>query len=469
MSPAPGSFAWLLAHDVRLNWRRFAGMLGAAGKLRAWLIAAAGGVAAHLLAWPIAVWLGPLWQNLQTSGATSAPMAALLLSLFTWMIAQSLFGAMRVLYDRGDLDLTLGSPLSVHRIFAAKALAVAGSTFGSIAVLALPLANMGALTGNIAWLSAYPTLAALALIATALALVLAIGLFFLFGARRARLLTQLSAAFIGGAFVLALQIIAILPDATQASIMTWFAAHTMGETSLALLPVRAALGEPAAIVWLVLMGCVALAGAVWLMSERFAQASLAAAGTTDTDRCITSGHIASGQIASEAGRGAGFRTGLGPALRRKEWRLLLRDPGLFAQLGLQIVYTIPLVVVLLRSGSLPTGVAVAPALVVIAAQVAASLAWITVSGEDAPELIASAPVTPSAVDRAKLWAVAGPVLALTALPLAALLLAAPLAALVAFVLSPAPAPRRRCSISGIRCPAAGAACCAAIHNRSSWR
>ena len=44
--------------------------------------------------------------------------------------------------------------------------------------------------------------------------------------------------------------------------------------------------------------------------------------------------------ASHKARGNGrirFRSGLGRNLRRKEWRLLVRDPGIFAQLALQIV------------------------------------------------------------------------------------------------------------------------------------
>ena len=51
--------------------------------------------------------------------------------------------------------------------------------------------------------------------------------------------------------------------------------------------------------------------------------------------------------------GAGIaRCGSAPAcgqtLRRKEWRLLRRDHSVFAQLSLQIIYTVPLAVVLLR-------------------------------------------------------------------------------------------------------------------------
>src|SRR5207245_9347590 len=109
-----------------------------------------------------------------------------------------------------------------------------------------------------------------------------------------------------------------------------------------------------------------------------------------------------------------------------EWRLLRRDHGIFAQLSLQIIYTVPLAVVLMRGvENIPLALAVAPAIVVIAAQIAASLAWITVSGEDAPELIAAAPILREHVELAKITAIGLPVLMILALPVAGLALLSP--------------------------------------------
>lgn len=439
MSPAPGTFLWLLANDVRLNWRRFAGMLGGAGQLlvadpskahgfhrRAWVMTLAAVLVSHLLAWPVAVWFGSLWDGSRTDSTASGIMAGVVVSVFSWMIAQSLFGVMRTLYDRGDLDLLLGSPLHVGRIFAAKSAAVAASTMTSVAVLVLPLANMGALLGRPAWLAVYPVLASLALMATAFALLMSLALFFLLGPRRARNTIQLTAAAIGGGFVLAAQIVLLLPDDLQARVLAWLAHMTAADTavmSILSLPVRAVSGDVAALGLLAAIASLLFALAVLLLAEHFAKASLSAVGLGDAKPLAPSAHRRQ------------FRTGPGPSLRRKEWRLLWRDAGLFAQISLQVIYTIPLVIVLLKSGSLPVGVAVAPSLVVITAQIAASLAWITVSGEDAPELIASAPVAPSAVDRAKLLAIAAPVLALLAVPVAALAFMSPGAALAALLMA----------------------------------
>jgi ABC-2 type transport system permease protein len=411
MRPAPGSFLWLVAHDVRLNWRRFTDMLGGANVIGLTALFVGGAIVLHVVAWPAVLWLGP---HVHGDGATMMPLATVVFCIFTWMIAQGLFGVTRTLYDRGDLDLLLGSPLPAARILAAKAAAIAASTLGSIGLLVIPLANVGALLGNPAWLATYPTLIALALIATSLGLGLSIGLFFLLGPRRARLYTQMTGAFIAGAFVLGAQIIAILPLHLRDGIIAWFATAgaAQGFTRNAVfLPVDAALGDGRAVIVLFAIGLGLFALAVNVLATRFATATLAASGAPSGNGAIL-----------HAVRPIGFHTGLARNLRRKEWRLLARDPNLFAQLGLQIVYTIPIAVVLLRSEALPTALALAPTIVVIAAQVSASLAWLMVSGEDAPELMTSAPVQTSEVDRAKLTAVALPVSVIIAAPLAGLAL-----------------------------------------------
>jgi ABC-2 type transport system permease protein len=411
----PGSFLWLVGHDVRLNWRRFAGMFGGAGPRLVVASLMAGVVGLHLVAWPVARALSPL---LFGPGDGSA-VAVLIGCVFTWMIAQSLFGASRALYDRGDLDLLLASPLPPRRVFAAKATAVAASTFGSIAVLLLPVAHAGAVTDRVEWLAVYPLLAGLTLAATAVALALAIVMFFGVGPRRARIYIQTTGAVIGGAFVLGAQLLAMLPGEARGGVLAWFRsvgadAGMPGQILRAAvsLPVRALAGDPGAMAALLISALVLFLAVVELLSERFARASLAAAG-------------AAGSVSAKTGGGTksrAFRPGAGRALRTKEWRVLARDPNLFAQLGLQIVYTIPVAVVLLRSETLPAVLAVAPTIVVIASQVSASLAWLTVSGEDAPELIATAPVRPGSVDRAKLAAVVLPVSLILAVPLAGLAL-----------------------------------------------
>jgi ABC-2 type transport system permease protein len=99
----------------------------------------------------------------------------------------------------------------------------------------------------------------------------------------------------------------------------------------------------------------------------------------------------------------------GQALRRKEWLLLLRDPWLMSQSLMQLLYLLPPFFLLSRMfyEEGPGTALLVPVLIMAAGQLAGGLAWLAISGEDAPDLIASAPVTATRVWRAKAEAVAG--------------------------------------------------------------
>jgi ABC-2 type transport system permease protein len=394
----PGSLAWLVVHDIVLNWRRFADMFG---RLRpAAVLALCIGLLAllHLLAWPIVKWVVRIMQESWATGGQGLTIPFVF--TLAWMTAQGLIGAARMFHERGSLDLMLASPLPVRRMLAARALAIAASSLGSVAILVLPVANVGAVLDGPGWLLAYPALTGLALIGTAAGLALAVWLFLAFSPRRARLIAQLSAAVVGGAFLLAMQVAALLPAVTRTGIAEALSQSYLAKAVTSISPA-----------WLALVGAALFAAAVLALSEPFRRASLRAAGApADADESGTTRH-----------RALQFGAGVGRTLRRKEWRLLTRDPNLFAQLSLQIIYTVPLAVVLVRGlEHIPVATALAPAVVVIAAQIAASLTWIAVSGEDAPELIASAPVGRSEVELAKLTSIAVPVLVILVLPLAGL-------------------------------------------------
>jgi ABC-2 type transport system permease protein len=103
----------------------------------------------------------------------------------------------------------------------------------------------------------------------------------------------------------------------------------------------------------------------------------------------------------------------------------------------------------------------------IAAQVAASLAWITVSGEDAPELIAAAPVSRAEVESAKIAAVGVPILVIVAPALLGLaLVSGSIALLVTLFAAAAGLSTALAQSLASPCPATGAACCADTRNRS---
>jgi ABC-2 type transport system permease protein len=119
-------------------------------------------------------------------------------------------------------------------------------------------------------------------------------------------------------------------------------------------------------------------------------------------------------------------------LRHKEWTLLVRDPWLMSQTLMQLLYLVPAALLIwrnFRGGD--ASALVVPILIVAAGQLGGGLAWLAVSGEDAPELIASAPVRAARVLRAKTEAVLGGIVVIFAPFVLALAIAAPFAALVA--------------------------------------
>jgi ABC-2 type transport system permease protein len=121
------------------------------------------------------------------------------------------------------------------------------------------------------------------------------------------------------------------------------------------------------------------------------------------------------------------------ALRRKEWVLLLRDPWLMSQTLMQLLYLLPAALLLWRN--IRGGEALAllvPILIVAAGQLGGGLAWLAVSGEDAPELIATAPVSTTRVFRARTEAVSGCITAIFGPFVLVLAFVDPFAALIAF-------------------------------------
>ena len=76
-------------------------------------------------------------------------------------------------------------------------------------------------------------------------------------------------------------------------------------------------------------------------------------------------------------------------LRRKEWTLLLRDPWLASQTLMQLLYLLPPALMLWQASARGVDdlVLLVPVLVMAAGQLAGGLAWLAISGEDAPDLV----------------------------------------------------------------------------------
>jgi ABC-2 type transport system permease protein len=339
------------------------------------------------------------------------------------ILAQAMVSAMRMFYARADFELMFTAPISPTVVLGSRALAVAFEGAATAALVLLPIANMASLLGQLTWLAIYPWLLAAALGCAGVGLAIAMGFFVAFGPRRARLYLQVTATLIGASFVLGVQTFNLLPATTRsmisAAILDPPPGSWLDRQGMVLLPVRAAIGDPVALfVWL-LCGFVAFVAAVAFCGSMVLTTFADVAGSSQSDgtNCQT----------------RPFHGGVAFSVRRKEHKLIARDPWLLSQIFLQVVYVLPISIVLWRHGG-TTGspeVAVTPSIVVIAAQLSASLAWVTVSGEDAPEFLASAPVTRKEVVLHKLGAIALPIGLFLALPTLALAYFSPKGAVIA--------------------------------------
>jgi ABC-2 type transport system permease protein len=395
---------WFARHELRLAWRDFMWMMtaGRPARLRLALIMIVAFVGfLHLVAWatvaPYASVTFPPDRETLLVVSGSAFLA------WTLMISQAMESVTRAYYARSDLDLLLSSPAPTRLIFALRTAAIGVATSSLALVLIGPFINVLAIAGGVRWLSAYVALIAMAAIATALAVGMTMIMFQWIGPKRTRFIAQVAAAIVGATFVIGVQVVSIVAYGNLSRIDAFHSDivmnHAPGLESLAWLPARAAMGDVQAM--LVLCGVAALlfGVAVTASSRRFGSFAIAAAG------------IGMSSV-RHAPRRYGFRSGTAAAaLRRKEWALLKRDPWLVSQTLMQILYLIPPAVLLWRNYGTEAGVTVmlVPVLVMAAGQLAGGLAWLAISGEDAPDLVSTAPIDWSAILRAKIEAVIGSV------------------------------------------------------------
>jgi ABC-2 type transport system permease protein len=400
------------------------GLLGQRSRRAKLAIIASVVLGLHALAWPLAQWFASNEQGPDGARFLLVAMRFGALFVLPWAIASPMTSVTRMLYQRADLDMLFASPTPARTVLAARALALGLEGVGSVAVLLLPLADVGALQGRPRWLAVYPALAAAGLFGAGVGLILALTLFFAVGPRRARVVSQIAATLVGASAVVTAQIMAMLPPSTRARLYEALAESASGgDLALALLalPVRAARGDPAAILSWGLVSVAVFGLAVLVFGEPFGEAAKRSAGAPATTGRATAP--------------ARFRAHLGAALRAKEHRLLRRDPWLISQMILQALYTLPIGIMLWRNGGTTgtAGVAFGPTLVVVAGQFAGSLAWLAISAEDAPDFLGTAPTTRARIERGKLAAIALPIACVMSPPLLLLAYASPWGALCALV------------------------------------
>ena len=418
------ALSWFARHELRLAWREWFAMI-AGGRRRRTRAAVIGLVVfaalMHLPAWAVIGRYARLEAPLDKTSLIVVTSTVFL--AWALMLSQAIESVTRVFYARSDLDLVMSSPTRLADIFSIRIASIALTVTFMALLLSTPFVDVLVIGGGARWFAAFGVVTAVGLSAAAFAIVITILLFRLIGPARTRLIAQILAAVIGAGFVIALQVAAILSYGT----LSRFAVLTSDATaafapdadSLVWWPARAMLGDGEALLLLLAISLVVLGVVMTIFSPRFADTAIRASA-----------------CASSARHGATTRRFRGgsrqQALRRKEFLLLGRDPWLVSQTLMQLLYLVPPALFLWRSFSnSPTAIVlITPVIVMAAGQLAGGLAWLTISGEDAADLVATAPLPPSNIIRAKIEVVLITIGVVFSPLVAALALLAPTQALV---------------------------------------
>ena len=425
MIARPASLAWFAEHELRLAWRDGIAMLTGGRQSRGIVVAIVIIAFALALHWVAGLFVEPwLASGIVLDKPTLVNLTGGGLLFVSVMLSQALEAVTRAYYTRSDLDLILSSPASSRKLFAVRTGAVALTTVALSCLLASPLIDMLVWYDGPRWLAAYLVLVSLGAFCTAVALLITVGLFRLVGPKRTRLVAQIVAAIIGAGFIIGIQAVAILSYHSMSRFAVLqsdvLVAAAPDADSLLWYPARAAFGEPLPLLAVVIVGCGALALAILATASDFGRSAVAAAA-------VSQPQTAGGQKPHRF-RAATPRQ----MLRRKEWLLLRRDPWLLSQTLMQILYLIPpaLMLWINYGGNIGAYVVIVPVLVMASGQLAGGLAWLAISGEDAHDLVATAPVSRRTVIAAKIEAVLA-VVGVVLMPLLVLIaIAAPSMAVV---------------------------------------
>jgi ABC-2 type transport system permease protein len=389
------NLTWFARHEIRLAWREWLAMMtGGRGKRRRAIIALLIFAAfLHVPAYAVVGRFADLQAPLDKPSLIV--MSATIVLAWALILSQAIESVTRVFYARADLDLIMSSPVKLTNIFSVRIAAIALTVTGMALLLSTPFVDVLVIGGGPRWFAAFGVVIAIGLSAAAVAIALTVMLFRLIGPGRTRLAAQILAAVIGAGFVIALQIAAILSYGTLSrfAVLTSDAAAAIAPDldSPAWWPARAAFGDGEVLLLLIAGSLVLLGVAMAVFSPRFA----------DTIISIS----ARATAVSRAPRRTAFRAGSRQqALRRKEFLLLWRDPWLVSQSLMQLLYLVPPALMLWRSFSDSSAalILITPVIVMAAGQLAGGLAWLTISGEDAADLVATAPLPASRVIRAKI-------------------------------------------------------------------
>src|SRR5580692_2899833 len=336
----PGTTVWFARHESRLAWRDWLSMMTAGRRERLRRVVIAILVFAVFMRF-VAYWMVGRFADAQIDTPTLVTLTTTILLSWLLMTSQAMESMTRAFYSRSDLDLILSSPVEANRLFAVRITTVALSVAAMAIPLAAPFIDILVARGGVRWMGAYGLVVAMGAAATGLAVGFTVALFRLIGPKRTRLVAQVVAAVIGAAFVIGLQVAAILSYGTISRVTVLQSktalAYAPDLGSIVWWPARAAMGDWLALVGVLAVSIALLVAAIALVSPRFGEYATAAAG------------VAASRVSQTRRQSAFKKTSPRRALRRQEWTLLRRDPWLVSQTFMQMLYLIPPAVLLWRS------------------------------------------------------------------------------------------------------------------------
>ncbi|HUC48801.1 MAG TPA: permease, partial [Xanthobacteraceae bacterium] len=278
MTAAAGTALWFAQHESRLAWRDWLSMITAGRRKRLRM------VGIGIVGFMVFMHFVAYWMVGRYAGATIDRQALVTITasvLLSWMlmISQAMESITRAFYARSDLDLILASPVNSNELFAVRIVTIALAATMMALPLAAPFIDVLIARGGWRWLGAYGLIAAMGAAATAIAVALTAALFRILGAKRTRFVAQVVAALIGAAFVIGLQVAAILSYGTISRVAVLqsgtLLALAPGLESAFWWPARAALGETLPLFAVLAVSFTLLAAAVALVAPRFGEYAVA--------------------------------------------------------------------------------------------------------------------------------------------------------------------------------------------------
>ncbi|MGB8601244.1 MAG: hypothetical protein WCD42_03515 [Rhizomicrobium sp.] len=422
----PGSIPWLLAYEILQALRALR------SENRPWAPALmmltflglmfAGG-------WDMAGDIHPDDLTLSAGAALTAGIA--LLFVFSLMLSASLTMVIAVFYERGDFDLTLSSPLPPDRILFVRALSLALSAGALYAFFTVPLILPLAIRVSPRFLCTLGLIGGLMLCVSAIGLWLTMGLIRLVGIKATRLTGHVLAGGIGFVLFSLMQVQSLFP-ATRPffhHLQVWFARGFSLDVWWCL-PLKAFYGDPLVNGIFFVTAALLFVCSVRLLGTGFAVVSARAAGLSSGRRVLRT------KSTSHTYLSAWVACSVRLTLVRKEWVTVWRNPSLLVYVIVQVLSFLPMVCIIIGSAR-SSGHAMAAActffIVMFACIMVGALTVLFVMAEDAPELMATSPLSRDYIRQAKMTAVFIPVVAVFALPVLFLIYYAPWAGVMAAI------------------------------------